>query len=176
LSSLISDYSRAPAAKFGLFNTNEFLVKYVEKNTIEAGRTAKLASYNDYREKAKLWRLSSIDEITKDPETRKRLKELYHDDVNEVEYYVGLMAEKGYGNAIFPPLLTQIVGAEAFRGIFGNPLLAPQVYNEKTFTATGLKIIESTSLKALVSRNVPATSVKKDHIVSFALKSKCSWF
>jgi len=118
LNSLISDYSVAPAAKFGLFNTNPFLVQNVEKQTIQSGRDAQLAPYNDYRKRAGLWKLSSIDEITPDTETRRRLKELYHDNVDNVEYYVGLMAEQGYGNSIFPPLLATLVGAEAFRGIF----------------------------------------------------------
>jgi prostaglandin-endoperoxide synthase 2 len=177
LSSIITDYSRAPAAKFGLFNTQPYLVEYVEKKTVAAGREANLAPYNDYRERANLWRHSSIDDITPDKQTRQKLKELYHDDVNQVEYYVGLMAEnRGYGNTIFPPLLTQLIGAGAFRGVFANPLLSPQVYNEKTFTATGLKIIESTTLKALIKRNLPDSTTNKNFVASFDLKSKSSFF
>jgi len=144
--------------------------------TVQAGRNAKLASYNDYRERFNLWRHTSIDQITPDPETRSKLKALYGNNVDNVEYYVGLMAEdKGYGNSIFPPLLAAAVGAEAFRGVFGHPLLSPAVYTKETFTETGLKTLEGTTLQTLIARNLNPATVKKDHVVSFALPRK-SWF
>ena len=46
-----------------------------------------------------------------------------------------------------------------------NPLLAPQVYNEETFSARGMQIINETkSLKQMLQRNVPATS--REYFVS----------
>lgn len=138
--------------------------------TIESGRKAKLASFNDYREKFGLWRLYSIDEITTNPVIRERLKRLYANNVDNVEFYVGLMAEdQGVGNSIFPPLLATIVGAEAFRGVFGNPLLSPSVYNATTFTPEGLKVIEGTTLKSIVTRNVPKGTIRREHLITFDL-------
>jgi prostaglandin-endoperoxide synthase 2 len=48
------------------------------------------------------------------------------------------------------------VAADAFSHALTNPLLAPLVYHERTFTAAGLATIESTgSLSDLVGRNTP---------------------
>jgi len=85
-----------------------------------------------------------------------------------VEFYVGLMAEENYyGNSIFPSLLAAMVGAEAFRGVFGNALLSPNVYNETTFTAFGLQTIKETTLQTLVTRNL--SKVSPGDIISFDL-------
>ena len=172
LSSLINDMSNAPAGRFCPINTHAVLAP-IEKLTIDAGRTAQLASFNDYRERFGLWRYRSIDELSTNPTLRQRLTQLYNGRVDDVEFYVGLMCEDhGYGNSIFPPLLATIVGAEAFRGVFGNPLLAPAVYNVNTFTQLGLDTIDSTSLQSLVARNAVVGSRKVEHRVSFELPGK----
>ena len=172
LSSLINDMSNAPAGRFVPLNTHPVLTA-VEKSTIDAGRAAQLASFNDYRARWGLWRYKSIDDISSNPTIRQRLTQLYHGRVDDVEFYVGLMCEdRGYGNSIFPPLLATMVGAEAFRGVFGNPLLAPAVYNAETFSQVGLDVIEGTSLKSLVVRNIAAGTRRPEHRVSFELPGK----
>ena len=172
LSSLINDMSNAPAGRFGPCNTHAILTQ-IEKLTIEAGRAAQLASFNDYRERWGLWRYQSIDELTSNQTVRDRLRTLYHNRVDDIEFYVGLMCEdRGYGNSIFPPLLATMVGAEAFRGVFGSPLLAPGVYNADTFSHVGMAVIEETSLKTLVARNVAVGSRKPEHRVSFELPGR----
>ena len=172
LSSLIHDMSNAPAGRFGPLNTHPALAD-IDMRTVDAGRRAKLASFNDYRERFGLWRYRSIDELTSSPTVRQRLAQLYNGRVDDVEFYVGLMCEeRGYGNSIFPPLLAAIVGAEAFRGVFGNPLLAPAVYNAETFTQLGLDVIEGTTLKTLVARNLAPGSRRPEHRVSFELPGK----
>lgn len=164
LSDIITSSSSNPASKFGIMNTHETLLP-VEKKTIEIGRQANLASYNDYRERFGLWKLNSFEELTTDKNVINTLKELYK-SIDNVEFYVGLMSEeRGYGNSIFPSLLATMVGAEAFRGVLGNPLLATNIYNENTFTREGMNIIESTNLKKLILRNTrdkPFISFKKE--------------
>lgn len=152
LSDIITSCSSNPAAKFGIRNTHPKLL-HIEIKTIETGRKAKLASYNDYRERVGLWRLHSFNELTKDKSVIKTLKELYG-SIDNVEFYVGLMAEeKGYGNSIFPALLATMLGT-AFKGILSNPLLATDIYNENTFTKVGMDIIKNTNLKNIISRNI----------------------
>ena len=162
-----------PAGRFAPINTHPVLAR-VEKATIDAGRAAQLASFNDYRERWGLWRYRSIDELSSNTTIRQRLRQLYNNNVDAVEFYVGLMCEdRGhYGNSIFPPLLATIVGAEAFRGVFGNPLLAPAVYNAATFSQVGLDVIDGTSLRALVARNVAPASRRAEHRVSFELPGR----
>ena len=51
-------------------------------------------------------------------------------------------------------LLTAMVGYDAFTQALTNPVLAPQVFNEATFTRAGLKIIGTTrSLQQILARN-----------------------
>lgn len=146
LSNIITDLSSNPASKFGIMNTHPILLP-IEYRTIQIGREANLASYNDYREKFGLWRLNSFNELTTDKNAIETLTRLYK-NIDNLELYVGLMAEeKGYSNSIFPSLLSAMVGAEAFRGILGNPLLATDIYNENTFTKEGMNIIENTKIK-----------------------------
>ena len=55
---------------------------------IQRGRDHGLNSYNDVRESLGLKRLQSFEEITSDQELAARLKELYNNDINNVDLYV----------------------------------------------------------------------------------------
>ena len=51
-------------------------------------------------------------------------------------------------------LLTAMVGYDAFTQALTNPLLAPQVFTEATFTRAGLRIIKRTPiLQQILARN-----------------------
>jgi prostaglandin-endoperoxide synthase 2 len=59
-------------------------------------------------------------------------------------------------------LLTAMVGYDAFTQALTNPLLAPQVFTEATFTRAGMKIIKKTrTLQQILTRNAadPARSL-----------------
>ena len=56
-------------------------------------------------------------------------------------------------------LLTAMVGYDAFTQALTNPLLAPQVFTEATFTRAGLRIIRrTTTLQQILARNVASPS------------------
>ncbi len=158
---LITQCSGARAAKVCLQNTPSFLIDRkrpdwpaVEERTIGLMRDARLASYNDYRRRFRLPRLRNFSELTKDPALQQRLKDLYG-DVARLEWYVGIFAED-YPEAHFlGELLTTMVAYDAFTQALTNPLLARRVYNEATFSETGMRIIHETrSLQHIVTRNV----------------------
>lgn len=55
-------------------------------------------------------------------------------------------------------LLTTMVAYDAFTQALTNPLLARNIYNEDTFSAAGLKVIDTTeTLKQIVVRNSDPT-------------------
>ena len=153
--------SRSRAGKVSLGNTPSFLVDRhspdrpsVEERTIALMRYARLASYNDYRERFGLPRLRSFAELTADEALRRRLTELYG-GIDQLEWYVGIFAEDHPEDGFLGSLLTLMVGHDAFTQVLTNPLLAPQVYTAATFTAAGLEVIEQTgSLQDIVERNV----------------------
>ena len=67
-------------------------------------------------------------------------------------------------------LMTYMVANDAFTQALTNPLLARNVFNEATFTATGMQIIADTgSVQDIVKRN----AAKPDEVyVSFEIKEK----
>jgi prostaglandin-endoperoxide synthase 2 len=147
--------SNQPAGRIGLFNTDPFLVWRAERPTIQQGRTAKLRSYNDYRALCRLPRISRFEQISASPRVRKRLRDLYR-NVDDIELYVGLYAEEAGPNNVLPPLMTAMVSFDAFSQVLTNPLVAPRIYGEQTFSPAGMKIIaETDTIAQLVDRNTP---------------------
>jgi prostaglandin-endoperoxide synthase 2 len=146
-----------PAGRIGLFNTHELLVSWAEKPSIQEARTARLASYNDYRRLCGFLPLLRFEEFPADKEVREALWKLYG-NVENIEFYVGLFAERVEPNSVLPPLMTAMVAFDAFSQVLTNPLLAPRIYNEQTFSPAGMKIIEETkSISELVHRNTPGS-------------------
>ena len=105
---------------------------------------SQLAPYNDYRELAKFPRVTDFDQITGDPAIQAALRDLYG-DVDRIEFFPGLFAEDARPNSVLPSLIGRMVGVDAFSQALTNPLLAPRVFNEQTFSPLGMEIIGSTA-------------------------------
>jgi prostaglandin-endoperoxide synthase 2 len=156
LAALVDSASRQRAGKVGLRNTSEFLLWMTELPSIQAGREVRLRGYNDYREACRFRRAQSFEDISSDPQTCQMLRDVYG-HVDELEFYVGLFAEDSRPNSVLPPLTGRLVGLHAFSQLLTNPLFAPEVYDEETFSARGMQIMRETrSLAEIVRRNIPA--------------------
>jgi prostaglandin-endoperoxide synthase 2 len=157
---LMAQCSRSRAAQIGLFNTPSFLTERarpdhpaVEERSIALMRQARLQSYNAYRQRFGMQPLRDFADLTSDVAVQRRLAELYG-DVDHLEWYVGIFAEDYPEDQMMGGLLTAMVGYDAFTQALTNPVLAPQVFTEATFTRAGLKIIRSTrSLQQILARN-----------------------
>lgn len=157
---LMEQCSRSRAARIGLFNTPAFLTERrtpdrpaVEERSIALMRAARLQPYNAYRERFGMRPLRDFAELTSDVAVQRRLADLYG-DVDHLEWYVGIFAEDHPGDQMMGDLLTAMVGYDAFTQALTNPVLAPQVFTEATFTRAGLKIIRTTrSLQQILARN-----------------------
>jgi prostaglandin-endoperoxide synthase 2 len=178
IEAITAQCSNEPAGKIGLLNTPAFLVDgsnpawpSVEQATVALMREARLRSFNDYREAYGLPRLTSFDELTSDTEVQQRLEALYG-DIDKLEWYVGIFAEEYQDYMMMGELMTYMVANDAFTQALTNPLLARNVFNEATFTKTGMRLIKETrSLQAIVARN--AASPDAVH-VSFTFDSNAS--
>jgi prostaglandin-endoperoxide synthase 2 len=160
IEALTARCSRELSGKIGLLNTPAFLVDStnpawpsVEEVTIALMRKARLRSFNDYREAYGLRRLTSFEELTADTEVRQRLEALY-DHIDALEWYVGIFAEDYPDYMMMGELMTYMVANDAFTQALTNPLLARSVFNEATFSRTGMTVIKKTrSLQQIVARN-----------------------
>jgi prostaglandin-endoperoxide synthase 2 len=155
LAALCDSASRQRAGRVGMRNTDGWLIEKAEAPTIAHGRTVLLRSYNEYRVACQFKRAETFEEITSDPVNRERLRELYAGNVDDVEFYVGLMAEDPRPDSVLGPLVGRLVGLHAFSQLMTNPLFAPQIYGPQTFSERGMQIIAQTdSLATMVRRNV----------------------
>ena len=98
--------------------------------------------------------MKSFAELTSDTEVRERLEALYDDDIDRLEWYVGIFAEEYPDYLMMGELLTTMVANDAFTQALTNPVLSRSVFNEETFSPAGMKIIEEThSLQQILARN-----------------------
>ena len=125
----------------------------LEERTIALMRQARLRSFNDYRESYGLARMKTSLTSPQTPAPG-RLEALYDHDIDNLEWYVGIFAEDYPEYLMMGELLTTMVANDAFTQALTNPLLARNVFNEATFSAVGLEIINAAgSLQQIIARN-----------------------
>ena len=163
LGPLFEDSSNQRAGKVGLFNTDPAL-RETEIQSIVQARQVHLASYNDYRANCQYPRVTDFDQISGDPAVQSALRDVYGSVAN-IEFYTGLFAEDVRPNSVLPSLIGRMVGIDAFSQALTNPLLAPRVFTEETFSRRGMHLINETkTLSDLLHRNLADGSQK--HFVS----------
>ncbi len=164
LGKLFEETSSQPAGRIGLFNTPDFLIP-VELMSVALGRDAQLPSYNTYRKFSGFPPVTDFDQITGDKDAQDLLRKLYG-HVDNIEFFVGLIAEDGRPNSALPALIGRMVGIDAFSQAFTNPLLAELMFNKETFTDIGWDIIHNTkTLSEIVHRNIPQSD--REYKVTF---------
>ncbi|QIE55788.1 heme peroxidase [Pikeienuella piscinae] len=149
-----ADMSGQAAGALGPFNTTAALLD-VEKASILQGRATALAGYAAYRDYVSLSKPRRFEDISTNPRVIEILKRNYKKP-EDIEFFVGLFAEDRAKNAPLPPLILKMVALDAFSQAMTNPLLSEHVFNDRTFSREGMKVIEETgSLRELVLRNTP---------------------
>jgi heme peroxidase len=152
---MFEETSAQPAGRIGLHNTDDALLDVAEKRGIQLGRDARLTRYNDYRAMCGFPRVTKFSQITGDADTQRELEQLYG-DVDGIELYAGLYAEDGRENSAVAGLVGRIIGIDAFSQALTNPLLAPSIFKEATFSPVGWEIVNTpVTLSDLVNRNTP---------------------
>lgn len=125
--------------------------------------------YNAFREAIQLKRLSSIDEITTDPEIRQQLKTIYGSDaeaINRVDLLIGTLAEGaevrpdgfGFGETMF-----QVFILMASRRLHTDRFFTTN-YDAAHYTQEGLDRIQNTTFKAVLIRNYPQLASALDNV------------
>lgn len=154
LDALFVEASAQAAGAIGLKNTDGYLLP-TEVASVKQGREVGLMPYNEYRKRCGFGRVKSFGQVTGNPALQEELKALYHDNVDEIDFYVGIFAEDPRPRSPLGPLMGRMVGVDALSQALTNPLLAQQVYKPETF-AEGWDMIHSTSsLADILRRNVP---------------------
>lgn len=155
------------SATLGLENSASFLLD-AEQSAIGQARSNNVAGYNDYRiamgmEPARNFAaiVGSSDDLTEQARLSAIAARLHvhYGTPDNVEFYVGLFAERTEKNGPLPELIAAMVAMDAFSQALTNPLLSEHVWgnpnNRKlAFTDTGLEVIEKTGrLRDILMRN-----------------------
>ena len=92
--------------------------------------------------------------ITGEKKMAKKLEEFY-EDINAVEFYVGLIMEKRRDRALFGESLIEIGAPYSLKGLMGNPICSPKYWKPSTFGGdVGFEIVNTASLKKLFCQNM----------------------
>lgn len=126
----INAASTQHAGRVQLHNTPYFLEK-AELATLDMSRTFALQPFVAYCERfGERPPQSMMELVGGDAKAEAELSNLYG-SVDKVELPIGLIAQarsKVLPDAVLPPLITTMVGVDAFTHILTNPVLADQVY------------------------------------------------
>jgi prostaglandin-endoperoxide synthase 2 len=118
------------------------------------GARFRLQPFNRYRERFGLAPYLSIDDFADGPEVAEALKRIYGDNVDAVEFTVGLFSEKRGEGDVMPETLVYMVANDAFTHILTNPVLSTEVHCPQTFSDIGWDIIQQKAgLEDIVKRN-----------------------
>jgi peroxidase len=114
---------------------------------IQRGRDHGLADYNTTRAAYGLPRVTGFDQITSNKTVQQELKQLYG-NVNNIDLWVGALAEDHVAGGSVGPLIQRIVADQFQRVRDGDRL-----WFENLYTGTDLSALENTTLAQVIDRN-----------------------
>jgi hypothetical protein len=121
-------------------------------------RERRVPRYNEFRRQLGLNPIQSFDDLTNDPDVRKKLESVYgsgHKGVEDLDLLIGTLAEAqrptgfGFGETVF-----QIFIVSASRRLQADRFYT-DCYNEDVYTPEGLRWIDQTDLKTVILRHYP---------------------
>lgn len=152
LKTLLEYASELRMTRVGLHNTADFL-RSIEVTTLLHTRCLKTKSYNEYREFFGYQKAKDFSDITKDKMLAEELKTLYQ-DVKNVDWYVGVLAEDHPANAMTGELMQTQIQFYAFSAIYSNPLFSKENWTVDVLTKEGMDRINSTRLSDFFNDNL----------------------
>lgn len=123
---------------------------------IQRGRDHGLADYNSTREAYDLAPVESFADITSDSDVQSNLEALYG-DVNNIDLWVGLMAEDHTDDGSLGETATVIIADQFERLRDGD-----RFYFENTLSNRELREIENTTLGDIIERNTNLTTMQEN--------------
>lgn len=117
---------------------------------INRGRERGLPDFNTLRQDFGLPALTSFDQISSRPEVYTALSELYNDDIDNIDPWVGLLAEEPMSGALFGPTIMRIM-----RYQFASLRDGDRFYyeNDPVLTPEEKARIKKTTLQDILMRN-----------------------
>ncbi|KAF9626320.1 hypothetical protein IFM89_032169 [Coptis chinensis] len=153
-----------------LFNYPMFLRDLIAQNTdgkdrpdhvdlaaleVYRDRERKVARYNEFRRGLMLIPITKWEDLTDDVEAINALRDVYGDDVEELDLLVGLMAERKITGFAISETAFVIFLVMASRRLEGDRFFT-SYFNEETYTKKGLEWVNTTeTLRDVLERHYP---------------------
>ncbi len=128
---------------------------------IQRGRDHGLADYNQVRTDFGLPAVTSFAQITSDPELQKALAEVYDNDVNNIDLWVGGLAEDHVPGASMGETFSAIIADQFERLRDGD-----RFWYGGMFDGSDLEAIQQTSLSDIIERNTDITDIQDNVFVA----------
>lgn len=129
---------------------------------IQRGRDHGLADYNSARVAYGLEAKTSISDITSDPAMQAILSELYNDDVNNIDVFVGGLVEDTHGDSMLGELFHTIVLDQFLRMRSGD-----RMWYEDRLPEDLVKMVNETSLSDIIVRNTEIEFLQDDVMLDY---------
>jgi hypothetical protein len=123
---------------------------------IQRGRDHGLADYNTVRVAYGLPQVQDFSQITNDPVTQQALRDAYG-NVNNIDLWVGALAEDHVRGASVGPLLRRILADQFQRLRDGD-----RFWYERDLSASELRMVRNTSLADIVRMNTTNTNLQEN--------------
>ncbi len=124
---------------------------------IQRGRDHGLADYNTFRQAFGIPAATSFADISSDPLVQTQLSDAYNGNVNNIDVWVGLLAEDQLPNAAIGQTLNAIL-ADQFARLRDGDFYYFE--NDPAFTATQRNTINNTTLSDVIKRNSNISNIK----------------
>jgi peroxidase len=115
---------------------------------IQRGRDHGLADYNTTRAAYGLPKVTSFADITSNKALQAQLRKLYNNDVNNIDLWVGGLAEDHVAGGSVGPLFQRIIATQ-----FQHTRDGDRLWFENQFSGIPLSILENTTLAQIIGRN-----------------------
>ena len=126
---------------------------------MQRGRERGLSDYNTIRKNFGLTPYTDFTQITDDPVLVQRLYEQYDGDINNIDSWVGMLAEKHLPNSMFGELLQTIVVDQFIRIRDGDPFY---YMNDSELTFKEKQEITNTTLGDVIARTSGMSTIPKE--------------
>ena len=104
-----------------------------------------------------------------DEEIAKDLEELYG-DIDAVEFYTGIVAEKTRSKAIFGSTVIELGGPFSVKGLMSAPICSPRYWKPSTFGGdVGFDLVKTATLEKLFCQNMDSDCPKVAFTVPFPI-------
>ena len=117
---------------------------------IQRGRDHGLPSYTEARRQFGLTTVTSFDDIPTDSATRERLRQVYNDDIDAIDFLVGSLAERHVRNGLLGELNAYVVRQQFIALRDGDRFWFE---NTGVLTSEKLALVRNTTLAEIMRRN-----------------------